>query len=117
MEAGADVNNCDTWKQVPLHFAAVSNNEAIARLLLEKKPNVDFLNEDEFSPLHVAAAAGNLAVCRLLLAHGADPTLVNIFGKTPIDLLQREWDEFGNKCVNIVQPRGIASRTGKPLFL
>ena len=39
-----------------------------------------------FTPLHEAAQKGRTQLCALLLAHGADPTLKNQEGQTPLDL-------------------------------
>ena len=40
-----------------------------------------------FTPLHEAAQKGRTQLCALLLAHGADPTLKNQEGQTPLDLV------------------------------
>jgi tankyrase len=37
--------------------------------------------------LHEAAQKGRTQLCALLLAHGADPTLKNQEGQTPLDLV------------------------------
>lgn len=39
-----------------------------------------------FTPLHEAAQKGRTQLCALLLAHGADPTMKNQEGQTPLDL-------------------------------
>ena len=39
-----------------------------------------------FTPIHEAAQKGRTQLCALLLAHGADPTLKNQEGQTPLDL-------------------------------
>ena len=43
-----------------------------------------------FTPLHEAAQKGRTQLCALLLAHGADPTLKNQEGQTPLDLCSAE---------------------------
>ena len=43
-----------------------------------------------FTPLHEAAQKGRTQLCSLLLAHGADPTLKNQEGQTPLDLSTAE---------------------------
>ena len=43
-----------------------------------------------FTPLHEAAQKGRTQLCSLLLAHGADPSLKNQEGQTPLDLSTAE---------------------------
>jgi hypothetical protein len=58
----------DTW----LHRAASSGREAVARLLLEHKAEVDAKDEYGWTVLHRAALNGHEAVARLLLEHKAE---------------------------------------------
>ena len=58
----------DTW----LHRAASSGQEAVARLLLEHKAEVDAKDRNGLTALHWAARNGHEAVARLLLEHKAE---------------------------------------------
>ncbi|KRZ57159.1 Ankyrin-2 [Trichinella nativa] len=55
----------------PLHIAAHYGNENMAKLLLEKGANVNFLARHNITPLHVASKWGRANLVSLLLAHGA----------------------------------------------
>ena len=105
LEARAN-NGC-----TPLHFAARSNSDSNAKLLLEAGASVEARQEDGDTPLHAAIesaradyaiSAGDAGVgdftrtvivdsypCRtmvLLLAAGADPLVMNDLGISPVDL-------------------------------
>jgi len=56
------------------------------RARLAEDPTLANLQDGGTSPLHEAANAGNAEVVRLLLDAGADPTLRNGAGKTPLEV-------------------------------
>lgn len=92
---GAAADDADWLGRTPLHCAATSGADALARLLLDAGADVDARDEDGVSPAHLcvalrsasegpapdtlllprrAARGGHAAVLRvLLLEHGADP--------------------------------------------
>ena len=43
-------------------------------------------NQDGMTALHVAAACGNVCTVKQLLKYGADPYLMDMEEKTPLDL-------------------------------
>uniref|UniRef100_A0A3B3ZNX3 Uncharacterized protein n=1 Tax=Periophthalmus magnuspinnatus TaxID=409849 RepID=A0A3B3ZNX3_9GOBI len=88
---------------VPLHNACSYGHYEVAELLVRHGASVNVADLWKFTPLHEAAAKGNKiqmllclmtifnnihlrALCALLLAHGADPTMKNQEGQTPLDL-------------------------------
>uniref|UniRef100_A0A2K6GDP2 Poly [ADP-ribose] polymerase n=1 Tax=Propithecus coquereli TaxID=379532 RepID=A0A2K6GDP2_PROCO len=97
---GAVVNVADLWKFTPLHEAAAKGKYEICKLLLQHvdvaalliKYNacVNATDKWAFTPLHEAAQKGRTQLCALLLAHGADPTLKNQEGQTPLDLVSAD---------------------------
>ncbi|KAG6898067.1 hypothetical protein C0992_006545 [Termitomyces sp. T32_za158] len=60
-----------------LHGLAVSNDTTALSELLEKYPETDVNQIDEFgyTPLHLACDRGNLLTVKFLLGKGADPTI------------------------------------------
>ena len=58
----------------------------IAALLIKFNTCVNAVDKWGFTPLHEAAQKGRTQLCALLLAHGADPSMKNQEGQTPLDL-------------------------------
>lgn len=56
-------------------------------MLIKYNACVNATDKWAFTPLHEAAQKGRTQLCALLLAHGADPTLKNQEGQTPLDLV------------------------------
>ncbi|MXW17955.1 MAG: hypothetical protein F4139_04410 [Gemmatimonadetes bacterium] len=91
IEAGADVHARQNDGPTPLHDAATAE---VVALLLEAGADIEARarytgwrvpNGRDMTPLHVAAKRGNAAVFMALLEAGADPTALDIEGKTPMD--------------------------------
>lgn len=65
----------------------VSQHVDVAALLIKYNACVNATDKWAFTPLHEAAQKGRTLLCALLLAHGADPTLRNQEGQSPLDLV------------------------------
>jgi ankyrin repeat protein len=63
------------------------------QLSLENGVNVDALGFENFTALHNAVIGSHAEMVQLLLENGADPTLVNRYGDTAIQLAQRHEKE------------------------
>ena len=74
------LHDAETPEAVALLLAAGADIEARATYLGWRQPN-----GRDMTPLHVAAKRGNAAVFMALLEAGADPTALDIEGKTPLD--------------------------------
>ena len=74
----------DDTGRTPLHCAASEGHEAVARLLLESKADVDAKDNDGSTPLHCAAWGGHEAVARLLLESKAHVDAKDNDGRTPL---------------------------------
>ena len=87
---GADVNACaDKNWGTPLHFAALNDNLAVARVLLRHGANVDSKKSDGETALHCVAWHGNLDFARLLIGYGADVnSKTSPLGYTPLGKAQ-----------------------------
>ena len=69
-----------------------SQHVDIAALLIKYSACVNATDKWAFTPLHEAAQKGRTQLCALLLAHGADPSMKNQEGQTPLDLATvRAW--------------------------
>ncbi|XP_048249327.1 poly [ADP-ribose] polymerase tankyrase-1-like isoform X1 [Haliotis rufescens] len=86
LENGADVNAQDKGGLIPLHNASSYGHVEIAALLIKFNTCVNAQDRWGFTPLHEAAQKGRTQLCSLLLAHGADPTMKNQEGQSPLDL-------------------------------
>ncbi|MCD2516691.1 ankyrin repeat domain-containing protein [Massilia sp. G4R7] len=86
---GARVNQAG-W--TPLHYAAASGDEDIARLLIAKEARLDAVSPKEsgaYTPLMMAAREGQQGMARLLLEQGADPRLKDSEGLTAVQIAER----------------------------
>ncbi|KAG1954633.1 poly [ADP-ribose] polymerase tankyrase-2-like isoform X1 [Pimephales promelas] len=87
LQHGAEVNAQDKGGLIPLHNAASYGHVDVAALLIKYNACVSATDKWAFTPLHEAAQKGRTQLCALLLAHGADPTLRNQEGQSPLDLV------------------------------
>ncbi|XP_029384201.1 poly [ADP-ribose] polymerase tankyrase-2-like [Echeneis naucrates] len=87
LQHGAEVNSQDKGGLIPLHNAASYGHVDVAALLIKYNACVNATDKWAFTPLHEAAQKGRTQLCALLLAHGADPTLQNQEGQSPLDLV------------------------------
>jgi ankyrin repeat protein len=87
IKAGADVNGLDTRANPngrrPLNWAAVRNDTAMIRALLDAGANINSANRTGFTPLHHAGEAGSKEAATLLITNGANLTLRNMREQTP----------------------------------
>ena len=94
LENGANPNQQDRHGSTPLHFAAASNQETLARLLIAKRADPDAKDEQGATPLHVCVQYGHdLSLCRLLLDAGADVNARDQWKDTPLHLAAEHGSE------------------------
>uniref|UniRef100_A0A8C0QLP9 Poly [ADP-ribose] polymerase n=1 Tax=Chelonoidis abingdonii TaxID=106734 RepID=A0A8C0QLP9_CHEAB len=105
LEHGADVNAQDKGGLIPLHNAASYGHVDIAALLIKYSTCVNATDKWAFTPLHEAAQKGRTQLCALLLAHGADPTMKNQEGQTPLDLATA--DDIRALLVDAMPPEAL----------
>ncbi|MGE0010207.1 MAG: ankyrin repeat domain-containing protein [Candidatus Babeliales bacterium] len=81
-----------TTHETLLHYAVKTGDAQLVRLLLEKNVDVNAPDHVLRTPLHFIVQYANVAtkpIVSLLLAKGANPTLENLTGETPIDFARR----------------------------
>lgn len=89
LDRGADVHarSRNATANTALHATlAMSQDLAVARLLLERGADPDAIGGAGWRPLHVAASRGSADAVTLLLAHGATPAATDDAGATPADV-------------------------------
>lgn len=78
---GTDVEVANASGETPLMMAALKDQPALARLLIERGARIE---KPGWTPLHYAAAGNSLAVLELLLARGAPLDTPAPNGRTPL---------------------------------
>jgi uncharacterized protein len=89
LDAGADVNlpgsSGDDWDATPLQHAILERQPAVVGLLLDRGADLNRgAGPGSLAPLLLAAGDTDPTILRLLLAHGADPTVEDENGATPL---------------------------------
>eukprot|EP00041_Stephanoeca_diplocostata_P001573 m.20474 g.20474 ORF g.20474 m.20474 type:complete len:1613 (-) comp12157_c0_seq1:326-5164(-) len=86
---GADINRCDTAGRTALHFCAINGHERCAKAIVFHAPatlRMDARDINGNTALHLAAKWGYAPLVELLLLSGADRTVANARGQTPMML-------------------------------
>jgi hypothetical protein len=89
LDSGADVNlpgsTGDNWDATPLQHAILERQPTAVRLLLDRGADLNRgAGSGNLTPLLLAAGDTDPAILKLLLAHGADPTVEDEHGATPL---------------------------------
>ena len=69
-----------------LYCAAGCKRVDVANILLESGVNINQQDRDGYIPLMTAVFESHNDVMEVLLHHGADPSIVDMVGRTAVDL-------------------------------
>lgn len=113
LERQGDPSIGDVEGNTPLTAAAYYGYEPVVRRLLAFKggrdpDDLDRKGERRWSGLYLACESGHARIARLLLDAGADPTLADTQGMTPLDIARQmsNW-----RCARLLEVRGwVGSR-------
>mmetsp|Transcript_19748 Transcript_19748/g.25575 ORF Transcript_19748/g.25575 Transcript_19748/m.25575 type:complete len:314 (-) Transcript_19748:51-992(-) len=110
LSAAGNIDARDADGRSALHYAASSgHSELVKTLLTEAHASPDALDNFKQSPLHAAAQAGSASAVRTLLDNGADVSLRDNAGRTPLNAA----DDAGNfGCSRLIQRRERAIARG-----
>jgi ankyrin repeat protein len=87
---GARPNAISQAGTQPIHDAALGDNAEVIRELVMQGADVNARTRDEVqTPLHIAAAMGKMKAVEALVALGADLTIKDSKGRTPLDAAER----------------------------
>lgn len=81
---GCEVNARINGRGTPLHFAVMFQREDLVRYLVSQGALVNALDEYRATPIYTAATIGANHIVELMLELGADPTISNYQGNTPL---------------------------------
>jgi ankyrin repeat protein len=83
-------------------LAAEGGYPQAARILLERKADINAQTQKGNTPLHLALLFGNIDVAELLLGHGVDVNARNNADSTPLHLaLCKKMGEFESPCPSL----------------
>lgn len=98
LESGYSVNIKDQWGNSAIHNSLRSYD--MTKVLIDRGIDVNAKKEkntDQQTPLHIACISDSeLRIVKLLLESGADPTIVDVVGKTPLDYAVENAEQFPN---------------------
>ena len=89
-DAGSDVASVDENGNTPLHEVAgqLVYSVSVGDYLLAKGADINARNLNGEAPLHLSVSRGDRKCTAALVVRGADTTLTNKEGQTPLDLLR-----------------------------
>lgn len=120
LEKGADLNATAGFFEKTIFAAIQGGHPDIVALLLQKAPLTKHIHPEYTTPLHLACAIGNGASVRKLLEHGADATVLDAKGRTPLTIaLEQEKRQRGPgfEPSQIETPLGVILKLANPLHI
>lgn len=113
VESGGDVN----WKcangMTLLHYAAMQNDEGLARFLLEHGANVNSVGNFNMTPLLEACRSISTSVVPILLEYGADTRVKSGNGYTSLQFIMQSGRDDAKRMADLISSRGVQTIPGK----
>ncbi|PWW79109.1 ankyrin, partial [Tuber magnatum] len=80
------INSRNYWGDTPMHLAASNSHVAVVEILFRLGADINAVREDGASPLTLAVSMGSPGgYAELLIKRGADPTIRDDEGSTPLN--------------------------------
>ena len=73
-----------------LHIAVLNDSIKLVKYFIDRKLNLNTINNEGKTPLHLAMKKGNIDIIELLIENGANTKIKDKKGKKPIDYASRE---------------------------
>lgn len=89
LKNGAICNSKNFNRATPLHIAVKKNKEEAVVELIQSCDQVNAMAyRSDLTPLHLASLNGYYKIAKILVENGADITVKNRVGKTPLDIAE-----------------------------
>ncbi|SEP23172.1 Ankyrin repeat-containing protein [Flavobacterium sp. CF108] len=91
-----DINTTDNFNRTAIINAALYNQTAIIKWLLEQGADINLQDKNGYTALHFSAQEGNIDSTMLLLENKANPNIKDIHGNTPAWVAIMNWKAGAN---------------------
>lgn len=98
LSSGANANDVDRLGCVAVHYAILNEDHELVDLLI-KHTNITVTDNTGKTLLHHAARLGNETLVKFLLRYGIDPSITDIDGKKPVDLVPEDDDDLRDQLL------------------
>ena len=94
-ETEIDLNQTDRNGYTPLHFAVQENNYSVVEALIREKAAIDPIDRFGNTPLYKCVTEKvNVNITKVLLENGANISIENSFGYSPMIVIQKSLPEL-----------------------
>lgn len=111
IRSGANVNAVDSRGEAVLCTAAADRSAVVVEELLKRGANANVQSKSigfpGYTPLHMAALNGLTETVDVLLRYGADPTIRNAEGQTPLDITHVKFDKVREMLSKALESRTV----------
>lgn len=112
VDAGADIEATDNRSMTPLMHAAQTGSSANIMRMIEHNADLDAQNNEGMTALAIAASRPQVSFRKvnILVDAGADPTIADNNGMTPLDHARQRDDQHAEQIVSLLA--GLADGSG-----